>query len=165
MNIRILLATLAIGAASGVVITSNMPEAMAHCQVPCGIYDDYAQVQQLILDTSTIDKANTSIISLTQGGHLSPQSFNQATRWITTKDDHAKSIQDSIAWYFMAQRIKPVGPDHPDYQAYLTSLARHHAVMVAAMKATQTVAAGAAHDLSHAIEGIAQYYPAPSPQP
>jgi nickel superoxide dismutase len=161
MKIRSLLATLAIGVAAGAVITTNTPEAIAHCQVPCGIYDDHAQVEQLLLDTTTIGKANASIINLTQGGHLSPQAFNQSTRWIMTKDDHAKSIQDSIAWYFMAQRIKPVGPESPDYQAYLTSLARHHAVIVAAMKATQTVAPGAADDLAHAIEGIAQYYPAP----
>ena len=36
----------------------------AHCQVPCGIYDDDLRVRQMFEDLTTIDKAIDEIQSL-----------------------------------------------------------------------------------------------------
>jgi len=31
--------------------------AFAHCQIPCGIYDDYARLQSMIEDSATVEKS------------------------------------------------------------------------------------------------------------
>ncbi len=70
---------------------------------------------------------------------------NQLVRWVVTKEEHATSIQRSIADYFMAQRLKA---NDPQYVAKLTA---SHAVMVAAMKAKQSAEPATAEALKSAI--------------
>jgi nickel superoxide dismutase len=36
----------------------------AHCQIPCGIYDDHARVQSMIEDTATVEKSVRMINAL-----------------------------------------------------------------------------------------------------
>jgi len=130
--------------------------AVAHCQVPCGIYDDKARIARLHEDTVTIEKAITNINEL--AGKHDAQSLNQATRWITTKEAHASHIIEVVSEYFLTQKIKPVSPGADGYDAYLTKLADHHAVMVAAMKTKQNVGTVFADQLHHAIDALAKHY-------
>ncbi len=31
--------------------------ALSHCQIPCGIYDDYARVESMLEDAATMEKS------------------------------------------------------------------------------------------------------------
>ena len=62
-------------------------------------------------------------------------SFNQATRWVMTKEEHGASIIETVSNYMLAQRVKSELFD--DKAAYLEALEAHHAVMQAAMKGKQ----------------------------
>jgi nickel superoxide dismutase len=123
----------------------------AHCEVPCGIYDDARRFAEMQEDQTTIAKAITEIGNMTaqlQGGP-EPLTINQTSRWVATKEAHASNIQHTIAQYFMTQRIKA---DDPQYVKKLTTA---HAVMVAAMKCKQSPddsAAKALHDAIHAFQ-------------
>ena len=121
----------------------------AHCEIPCGIYDDGARFKSMQEDTATIAKAIDGINTLSKDH--SPNNINQIGRWIGAKEDHATKIQHVIAQYFLTQRIKP------DAKNYIEQLKTAHAVLVAAMKTKQaadpaTVEAltKALHDFQHA---------------
>ena len=87
-------------------------------------------------------------------GKLDPQSQNQLVRWIMNKEKHAQNIISTICDYFLTQRVKP---DHKDYTERLK---RHHAVIIAAMKAKQHSDIKYAIDLKESIEVLYSYYPA-----
>ncbi len=146
-----------VGLASAGLWMMDVKRAEAHCQVPCGIYDDPARIAQMREDATTIAKAITSINEL--AGKNDGESFNQATRWVVTKEEHASHIMELASTYFLAQRVKPVAAGADGYQDYLTKLADHHAVIVAAMKTKQNTTEASVHDLEHAIDAIAKYYP------
>lgn len=114
-----------------VFLASPAQWAIAHCEVPCGIYDDQLRFDQMLEDQQTIAKAIAGIRDL--AGQSDPLSLNQLVRWTTTKEDHATKTQHVIAQYFMTQRIKPGS------EGYAKKLAAAHAVMVAAMKCKQNV--------------------------
>ena len=139
-----------------VAIALPVGVAWSHCQVPCGIFDDWAEVQRMQLDTTTIRKSQDEINKLAE--KTDPQSVNQKVRWVNNKEAHAGKIMTSIAEYFMAQRIKPVEPGADGYDDYVKKLAEHHAVMVAAMKTKQTADPASSDALAAAIEVIAPYY-------
>ncbi len=160
MRRSVLLTAVVAGAAASMFLTAIRPTAIAHCQVPCGIYDDHARITAMLEDTTTIAKALVQINEL--AGKRAAQSFNQATRWVVTKEQHAERIQTTIAQYYLAQRVKAAEPGTDGYDAYLQKLAQHHAVIVAAMKAKQTVDPNAANALRNAINAISAYYPQPS---
>lgn len=132
------------------------PRAAAHCQVPCGIYDDEGRIQRMLEDTRTIEKATASIQEL--AGKSDAQSANQLTRWINTKEQHASDIITIVAEYFLTQKVKPVAEGSEGYDAYLSHLAAHHAVMTAAMKTKQKVDPAAVAALRQAIEAMAKHY-------
>ncbi|MEM6885148.1 MAG: superoxide dismutase, Ni [Verrucomicrobiota bacterium] len=123
----------------------------AHCQVPCGIYDDHARVQAMLEDAETVAKAGKMLSEL--AGKSDAQSLNQISRWVANKESHAQKIIATISDYFLTQRVKP---DQKDYEERLK---RHHAVILAAMKAKQNADPSFAEALSKAISGLADYYP------
>ncbi|GAA4886171.1 superoxide dismutase [Ni] [Ferrimonas pelagia] len=125
------------------------PSALAHCQVPCGIYDDGARVKAMMEDATTIEKAITEMNAL--AGKKDVQSQNQFTRWVMNKESHASHIITVMAEYFLAQRVKP-GED------YEKKLKEHHAVILAAMKAKQSSDMNAVKALNEAIAKLTQYY-------
>lgn len=131
-------------------------EAVAHCQVPCGIYDDAARITRLHEDATTIAKAITNINEL--AGSHEAHAFNQAARWVATKEQHASHVISVVAEYFLTQKCKPVAAGADGYEAYLKKLADHHQVMVAAMKTKQQIDAGAASKLHDAIDALAAHY-------
>lgn len=128
----------------------------AHCQMPCGIYDDPARVAELREDATTIEKAITSINDL--ASKHDANSINQAVRWVTTKEEHASSIISIVSEYFLTQRVKPVAAGSDGYEDYLKTLADHHAVMVAAMKCKQSADPATVGVLKEAIDGLAAHY-------
>lgn len=157
MRKSVLLTAIGAGIVASTFLTATRSAAYAHCQVPCGIYGDYSRITAMLEDTTTITKAINQINELSEKSDS--QSFNQATRWVINKESHAQKIQDTIAEYFLAQRVKAAAAGSDDYDAYLKKLAEHHAVIVAAMKAKQTVDPKAADILRDAIKIISAYYP------
>ena len=131
--------------------------AVAHCEVPCGIYGDQMRFDMMLEDQATIAKAMVQIRELT--GKEDPLAVNQSVRWVMTKEEHATKTMDVIAQYFMAQRIKP-GTDEATQAAYVSRLTKAHAVMTAAMKCKQSVADADARALHDAIDAFHQAYEA-----
>ena len=125
--------------------------SLAHCQIPCGIYDDHARVASMLEDVATIHKAVSQIADL--AGKTDPQSQNQLVRWVMNKEHHAQNVIDTISDYFLTQRVKTSQEDYDE------RLAKHHAVIVAAMQAKQKADADAVGKLKSAVEAVAPYYP------
>ena len=120
---------------------------LAHCQVPCGIYNDAVRIIQIQEDFSTIQKAITKIKELSQ--QQDATSMNQLTRWIMTKEEHASKIQKVISDYFLTQRIK-AKTEGSEYNTYVKQTTTLHLILISAMKCKQTV------DLGHVDEGLHQ---------
>jgi nickel superoxide dismutase len=95
-------------------------QAHAHCQIPCGIYDDHARVQSMLEDTATVEKSVKLIAEL--ANKADAQSQNQLVRWVMNKEKHAQQIISTISDYFLTQRVKPSQKD------YTERLLKHHRV-------------------------------------
>jgi len=108
-------------------------EALAHCQIPCGVYGDEARFEEILENILTIEKAMNKINS----DDLDAASL---TRWVITKEEHAQKIQDIAAEYFLTQRVKTPKPTKIDGErkAYHKHLELLHKIIVFAMKAKQT---------------------------
>lgn len=133
----------------GAVLVS--PQVLqAHCQVPCGIYDDSARVTAMLEDATTVAKSMKLINEL--AGKTDAQSQNQMTRWVMNKEKHAQNIISTISDYFLTQRVKTSQKD------YAERLAKHHAVIVSAMKAKQNADIQFVNALTKNIEALAPYY-------
>lgn len=152
-------ATLILGLAALAAALAPAP-AGAHCQVPCGIYDDAARVARLYEDAATIEKGMQMIAEL--AGQDDAQSRNQLVRWVMTKEEHAAHVIEVVAEYFLAQRVKPVAPEGDGRAEYLERVAAHHAVITAAMKCKQNTDPLHVAKLRAALDGIAGWYP-PAP--
>ena len=115
--------------------------AAAHCQIPCGIYDDELQVRFMEQDITTIEKSMNEINTL---GAATPVNYNQLVRWVMNKEEHAQKLQDSVTAYFMAQRIKPPADpaDKAAMKDYVNKLTLLHAIQIHAMKAKQSTDLG-----------------------
>ncbi len=96
----------------------------AHCQVPCGIYDDPMRIHLMEEHVTTIEKAMKQIAA--------GETDNQTVRWIMNKEKHADELTEIVTYYFMAQRIKP---DAENYEEKLKTL---HQIIIYSMKAKQT---------------------------
>ncbi|MBT8354275.1 MAG: superoxide dismutase, Ni, partial [Desulfofustis sp.] len=87
---------------------------LAHCEIPCGIYDDEMRMSLILEHAGTIEKSMTQINELEKGGNA-----NQLVRWVTNKETHANEVQHIVTQYFLTQRIKF---DAPDYAKKLAAL-------------------------------------------
>lgn len=123
----------------------------AHCQIPCGIYDDHARIQSMIEDAATVEKSIKLIGELS--GKSDAQSKNQLVRWVMNKEKHAQNVISTISDYFLTQRVKP------DQKDYVERLKKHHTVIVAAMKAKQNADMKYAMALRESIEALSPFYP------
>ena len=103
--------------------------AWAHCEIPCGIYDDQMRIQMIQEHSSTIEKSMHQIAQLSG---QTPVNYNQLSRWVANKEHHANEIQAIVSQYFMTQRIKP------DAESYEKKLAVLHKMLLAAMRCKQT---------------------------
>ena len=107
----------------------SISTASAHCEIPCGIYDDQLRVQLIAEHATTIEKSMKQIMELSKAN---PINYNQLVRWVTNKDNHATEIEHIVSQYFMTQRIKP------DQEKYSEKLILLHKMLIAAMKCKQT---------------------------
>ena len=142
---RTALALALFGAACLSTVASPSPEpqpTLPHCQVPCGIYGDATRIDLLMEDASTIEKGMKTLNAM--DAEESP-SKNQMVRWIMNKDEHAQAIQDQVAAYWLAQRVKAPkdANDAAASEKYVKQLVLMHGLTVAAMKCKQTT------DLAH----------------
>ena len=134
------------------LLALSVPSSVwAHCQIPCGIYDDNMRVKLMLEDSETVIKAVKMIAEFE--GKSDAQSVNQQVRWVMNKEKHAQNIIESISDYFLTQRVKSSQKD------YTERLKKHHAVIVAAMKAKQSAGKDAAMNLKKAVEALEGYYP------
>jgi len=124
--------------------TAAAVSVFAHCQVPCGIYDDQMRIHMMEEHVTTITKAMEQI----EAG----QNDNQSTRWVMAKENHADEIIDIASNYFLAQRIKE-GMDN--YEANLKTL---HQIIVYSMKSKQTTDVTNAQKLSELIHQLEHDY-------
>lgn len=115
------------------IMSSNLS---AHCQVPCGIYDDEARIVRINEDIQTIRKSIRKINELSEG-NSSPQKMNQLVRWINTKEEHSNHIQDIMLNYFLAQRIKPKEKGETGYKKYVSLTTTCQKIIFHAMKCKQ----------------------------
>ena len=128
MNIRHL--TILLTAAAAFFVPT--PKAAAHCQVPCGIFDNDCVIQSMHQDWETIQKASKQIAELSKDLE---KNIHQVTRWINTKEEHAQAMQEKVLNYFLAQRLKP---DMADKDAYTAQLQLCHQIIITAMKCKQS---------------------------
>jgi len=71
----------------------SFPEAKAHCDVPCGIYDPIAAQ----IDALTVVRMMDLMAALADGGEKSRFDFhNSMTRYITVKETHAEKAKHDI---------------------------------------------------------------------
>ena len=133
------------------MITSN------HCQVPCGIFDDPAMVNQLQQSCTTIRKAIVESNKLhADYVDTTPLNANQFIRWVATKEQHADEIIKTVSDYCLCQRVKR--PLFKTEEEYLKALKVHHEVLQAAMKAKQSMDVETCDALEHAVDTLSKLY-------
>jgi len=129
----VLLGTISLGFANPASPVEPSP-APFHCQVPCGIYGDGMRIHMMQEDIDTIAKGMAQIEEMEAADAFA---HNQMVRWVMNKDTHAGAIQEQVASYWLAQRIKaPKGREGGE--RYVTQLKVLHGITVAAMKCKQS---------------------------
>ena len=111
---------------------SSFVKVNAHCQIPCGIYNDSLRISLIKEHIETIKKSMLEIKKLSSEKNIN---YNQIVRWVQNKDDHADKIVDIVVNYFMMQRIEPIKNNN---KTEMHSLALLHKILFYAMKAKQT---------------------------
>ncbi|MEZ5194929.1 MAG: superoxide dismutase [Ni] [Bacteroidales bacterium] len=116
-------------------------KTFAHCEIPCGIYNDELRIALLYEHFTTIEKSMNKITELS---NADDEDYMMITRWTIAKEEHAVKVQDIANQYFLTQRIKPVDEsDAEAYAKYIKQVTLMHQIIVYAMKTKQTT------DLSH----------------
>jgi len=116
------------------------PPVRAHCEIPCGIYEDHMRVAMIAEHITTIEKSMQQISELAGAGE---KNYNQLVRWIANKEEHAGKIQEIVHQYFLTQRVKPAAPDDVEgYAKYVKQLTLLHQMLISAMKSKQTTDLG-----------------------
>lgn len=132
------------------------PRAIAHCQIPCGIYGDEVRFYIIEEHIVTIEKSMKMIMELSQE---EDKNYNQLVRWIDNKEQHANYIQDVVSQYFMTQRVKPVAEEDVEpYKKYLEKITLLHKMLVYAMKAKQTTDLGNVKELKTLLASFRMAY-------
>lgn len=103
---------------------------LAHCEIPCGIYDDDARFELIFEHVHTIEKSAKEIHKL-EGKKGNSQQF---VRWVMNKEDHASKIQEIVSQYFLTQRIQP----NTNVENYHDVVSSFHKILVLAMKTKQS---------------------------
>lgn len=134
------------------VLLFTATTSFAHCEIPCGIYDDELRVKLLAEHISTIEKSMGQILDIEQA---EKHNANQLVRWVMNKEAHADQFQEIVTQYFMTQRLKP------DAQKYSEQLTILHQMLLVAMKAKQTTDLGQIAELRKLLADFEKLYFAP----
>ena len=124
-------------------------QAYAHCEIPCGIYDDEMRIKIINEHIVTVEKSMKQIIELEKDEH---HNSNQLVRWIMNKEHHADEIQEIVSQYFMTQRIKL------DMQNYEKQLGLLHQMLIYSMKCKQTTDLNNVNKLKRIIDDFEALY-------
>lgn len=138
-----------------VVASCVCQSAYAHCQIPCGIYDDEARLKALAEHITTIEKSMKLIVELSADPG---KNANQIVRWTINKEDHADELAEVVTKYFLQQRIKPAEAKADGRGAYMGKLALCHEMLVGAMKAKQTTDLKNVDKLRESLKKFAKVY-------
>jgi len=139
-----------------VMIALLKPSVFAHCEIPCGIYNDEMRFTMIEEHITTIEKAMKEIEHLS--GHQ-PINFNQIVRWVTNKEKHAEEIQHIVSKYFLTQRVKLVEKgDDKAHKMRKEHLSLCHEILVYAMKTKQTTDLSNVEKLKSAVKAFKDYY-------
>ena len=128
------------------IFTQNVT---AHCEIPCGIYDDQMRISMISEHISTIEKSMKQIMEIEKAKDHNP---NQLIRWVMNKENHANELQEIVTQYFMTQRIKF---DAKDYDKKIGLL---HQMLVYAMKCKQTTDLENIQKLGEALKSFKSLY-------
>jgi len=149
----VLLGAASLGFANTAPTVEPVP-APFHCQVPCGIYGDELRVSMMNEDIDTIAKGMSQIREMEAADSFA---HNQMVRWVMAKDAHAGAIQEQVASYWLAQRIKaPTGRE--GNERYVRQLKILHGITVAAMKCKQTTDAAHVEKLRGLVKELEAAY-------
>jgi nickel superoxide dismutase len=143
----------------GLLLALAAQAALAHCQIPCGIFDDAARFTEMREHVTTIDKSMKQITTL---GAAENKNWNQIVRWVNNKEEHSDELSRIVTDYFMAQRIKPPKDDAGEdaKRNYAMRLTLLHRMLVEAMKAKQTTDAAHVEALRELIDAFEKAYTA-----
>ena len=109
----------------------------AHCQIPCGIYDDQMRIKMIAENITTIER---SIVQIDRLSRKESPDLNQINRWIDNKEKHADDTSNIISYYFLAQRIQAVeSGGGKSYRQYIEKLTLLHEMLLYCVRAKQTV--------------------------
>ena len=123
--------------------------AAAHCEIPCGIYDDEMRIEMLREHITTIEKSMNQVILLEKDAN---RKANQLTRWVMNKEQHADELQEIVSQYFMTQRL------NPDAKEYASKLQLLHEMLLAGMKSKQTTDLGQVKRLRELVDLFEKAY-------
>jgi len=139
---------------AGILFINN--KSFAHCEVPCGIYDDSVRVALIYEHITTIEKAMNNINVISQEAN---PNYNQLIRWVMNKESHAEKLQEIVSQYFLHQRIKVTDPaDQENYDKYVKSLTLLHQILVYAMKTKQTTDLTFIEELRKTVHSFEEIY-------
>ncbi len=133
-----------------IIFLFSTKNAEAHCEVPCGIYNDSIRIVLMKEHISTLKKSMHEI----NDHNLN---VNQQVRWVMNKEEHANKLQEIATQYFMFQRIKVSSNDA--IQARNMKLLQYlHEICVYAMKAKQTTDEVWIEKLQSSVEAFEELY-------
>lgn len=111
-------------------------KSYAHCEIPCGIFEDSVRTALIAEHITTIEKSMKMIEDLSSAEE---PNYNQIVRWVINKEEHAIKIQKIVSQYFLHQRIKLTDPSNTEqHEKYMKLLIYLHELQVYAMKAKQS---------------------------
>jgi len=138
------------------LVLLTLPQvAFAHCEIPCGIYDDEARLNLMAEHITTIEKSMANINDLSAAGE---KNYNQLVRWVMNKEDHATKFMNIVTQYFMTQRIKVVAPGADGYDNYVEKVTLLHGMLRTSMKCKQTTDAANVAALSKQLKEFRDLY-------
>jgi len=121
----------------------------AHCEIPCGIYEDSLRISLINEHITTIEKSMNMINELSK--QTNPN-YNQLVRWVANKEEHANKIQEIVSQYFLHQRVIITdSSDKEKYKKYIKQLTSLHAIAVFSMKAKQSTDLSVVENLKKSV--------------
>lgn len=124
-------------------------KAFAHCEIPCGVYDDEMRIKMISEHIVTIEKSMNQVVKIEKE---EPVNSNQLVRWVMNKEQHANELQKIVAQYFMTQRIKI------NAKNYAKKLGVLHQMLIYSMKCKQTTDLANVSKLKSLVENFQTLY-------
>lgn len=75
---------------TGLLFFCFTAQALAHCEIPCGIYGDQMRIQMMQEHLMTMGKSMKMVSALRAEKTIN---HNQLVRWVLNKEKHADQLQ------------------------------------------------------------------------